>query len=212
MVNFLALLGWSPGSGDRELFSSVELTEVFDLSGISGGNAVFNPEKLDWYNQQYLARLAPEELARRLKPSFEEAGLWDDEFLGNRHAWFFGVVELLRPRVKRLTDFADAGRYFFSDDLEFDEAAVAKHVRVEGMAAHLAALDSGWASLETFEAVSLEASLREVAEARGIKAAALIHAVRVALTGRSASPGLFEVAAFLGRGRVHQRLAGRQYG
>ncbi len=206
MVNFLALLGWSPGSGDRELFSSVELAEVFDLSGISGGNAVFNPEKLDWYNQQYLARLAPEELARRLKPSFEEAGLWDDEFLGDRHAWFFGVVELLRPRVKRLTDFADAGRYFFSDDLAFDEAAVVKHVRVEGMAAHLAALDRAWASLETFEAVSLEASLREVAGARGMKAAAMIHAVRVALTGRSASPGLFEVAAFLGRARVHQRL------
>ena len=206
MVNFLALLGWSPGSGDRELFSSVELAEVFDLSGVSGGNAVFNPEKLDWYNQQYLARLAPGELARRLKPSFEEAGLWDDEFLGDRHAWFFGVVELLRPRVKRLTDFVDAGRYFFSDDLAFDEAAVARHVRVEGMAAHLAALDRGWAALETFEAVSLEASLREVADARGMKAAAMIHAVRVALTGRSASPGLFEVAAFLGRARVHQRL------
>jgi len=206
MVNFLALLGWSPGSGDRELFSKAELTEVFDLSGISGGNAVFNPEKLDWYNQQYLARLAPEELAVRLRPLFEAAGLWDAAYLGDRHAWFFAIVELLRPRVKRLNEFADAGRYFFSDAFEVDEAAAAKHLRVDGMAGHLAAVDRAWGALESFDAVALEASLRAVAESRGLKAAALIHAVRVALTGRAASPGLFEVAALLGRARVRQRL------
>ncbi len=207
MVNFLALLGWSPGSGNRELFSKAELAEVFDLSGISGGNAVFNPEKLDWYNQQYLARVAPEELAVRLRPLFEAAGLWDAAYLGDRHAWFFAVVELLRPRVKRLTEFVDAGRYFFSDAFEFDEAAVAKHLRVDGAAGYLAALDRAWGALESFDAVALETSLREVAEARGLKAAAIIHAVRVALTGRAASPGLFEVAALLGRARVHARFA-----
>jgi len=79
-------------------------------------------------------------------------------------------------------------------------------LKVEGMAGHLAALDSGWDALEAFDAESLEASLRSVAETRGVKAASLIHAVRVALTGRSASPGLFEVAAFLGRARVHARF------
>ena len=177
--------------------------------GFSGRKRVlvFNPEKLDWYNQQYLARLAPEELALRLRPLFESAGFWDEAYLGDRHAWFFAVIELLRPRVKRLTEFVDAGRYFFSDALEYDEAAVAKHLKVDGMAEHLAALDAAWAALEAFDAVSLEASLRRVAEARGLKAASLIHAVRVVLTGRSASPGLFDLAAFLGRARVHQRFA-----
>src|SRR4029077_3883 len=72
MVNFLALLGWSPGSGDRELFTRDELSQTFDLHGISGGNAVFNPEKLDWFNQQHIMRLSPEELGRRLRPSLEE--------------------------------------------------------------------------------------------------------------------------------------------
>ena len=67
MVNFLALLGWSPGAGDRELFGREELVEAFSLDGISGGNAVFNPEKLDWFNQQHIVRLAPDELARRLE-------------------------------------------------------------------------------------------------------------------------------------------------
>src|SRR5207244_1657991 len=78
MVNFLALLGWSPGAGDRELFTADELIDVFSLEGISGGNAVFNPEKLDWFNQQHMMRLAPDELARRVKPSFQAAGLWDE--------------------------------------------------------------------------------------------------------------------------------------
>ena len=76
MVNFLALLGWSPGT-DQELFTRDELVEAFTLEGISGGNAVFNPEKLDWFNQQWLMRLEPVELARRVRPSFEAAGLWD---------------------------------------------------------------------------------------------------------------------------------------
>lgn len=206
MVNFLALLGWSPGSGDRELFSRDELSEVFDLRGISGGSAVFNPEKLDWFNQQHLMRLAPEELAVRLRPWFEQAGVWDRSFLGDRHAWFFAVLEQLKPRAKRLDEFVPLGKFFFSDDLEYDEAAVSKHLRAGGMADHLRAADAAFASVATFDPVSLETALRAVAEKRGVKAGALIHAVRVAVTGRSVSPGLFEVVSLLGRERTHRRL------
>src|SRR5690606_26180911 len=79
MVNFLALLGWSPG-GDQELFTRDELIARFALEGISGGNAVFNPEKLDWVNQQHIARLSTEELAARLQPWLEAAGVWSAEF------------------------------------------------------------------------------------------------------------------------------------
>ena len=94
MVNFLALLGWSPGD-DREVLTRDELVAAFSLEGISGGNPVFDNAKLDWFNQQHMMRLAPEELALRLKPWFEQAGMWDDGFLGDRHAWFFAVLELL---------------------------------------------------------------------------------------------------------------------
>lgn len=207
MFNFLSLLGWSPGT-DQELFSRDELVAVFSLEGISGGNAVFNPEKLDWFNQQHIMRLAPDELGRRLKPWLEAAGLWDDAFLGNRHAWYFAVLELLKPRAKRLDDFVAQGRFFFSHALEYDAAAVDKHLRTTGMDDHLAALDAALASVETFDPASLEAVLRATAEARGVKAAVLIHAVRVAVTGKVASPGLFEVLALLGRDRVHIRLIG----
>ncbi len=205
MFNFLALLGWSPGD-DRELFTRDALVAAFALEGISGGNAVFNPEKLDWFNQQHIMRLAPDELAFRLKASFEHAGLWSDAYLGDRHAWFFAVLELLKPRAKRLDDFVLQGRFFFSDALEYDSAAADKHLRVPGMEDHLVALDAALNALESFDPASTEAALRAVADARGEKAAALIHAVRVAVTGRSVSPGLFEVLALLGRSRVHTRL------
>jgi glutamyl-tRNA synthetase len=206
MVNFLTLLGWSPGAGDRELFSRGELVTVFDLRGISGSDAVFNPDKLDWFNQQHLARLAPDELARRLRPFFEEAGVWDDAYLGERHAWFFAVLELLRPRAKRLDEFPELGRFFFVDTVELDATAVAKHLQPEGTAGHLAALHAAFTSLPVFDPATLEAALRRVANARGVKAATLIHAVRVALTGRIVSPGLFDVAALLGRDRTQARI------
>jgi glutamyl-tRNA synthetase len=204
MVNFLALLGWSPGAGDRELFTTKDLVDAFSLEGISGGNAVFNPEKLDWFNQQHILRLTPDELARRVKPFLEAAGLWDAGFLADRHAWFLAVLELLKPRVKRLGEFAAQGQFFFTEGVEYDPAAVEKHLR--GMAEHLVALDAAFAELAPFDAAAIEAALRLVAEARGVKAASLIHASRVAVTGKTVSPGLFEVLALLGRKRVHERL------
>ena len=205
MLNFLALLGWSPG-GNQELFTRDELVRAFALEGISGGSAVFNPEKLDWFNQQHIAMLPPGELARRLEPLFRAEGLWNDAFLGDRHAWFFGVIELLKPRVKRLDDFAAQGRFFFTNVIEYDPAAVDKHLRVEGMREHLAVLEAAFAALESFDEVSTEAALRATADARGVKAASLIHAVRVTVTGKAVSPGLFEVLALLGRGEVRRRF------
>ena len=102
------------------------------LGGISGGNAVFNPEKLDWFNQQHIMRLAPDEVARRVQPSLAAAGLWDDSLVGDRHAWFFAVLELLKPRAKKLDDIVEVGRFFFVDLPEYDAAAVEKHLRAEG--------------------------------------------------------------------------------
>ena len=205
MVNFLALLGWSPGT-NQELFTRDELVAAFTLEGISGGSAVFNPEKLDWFNQQHIARLAPDELALRVKPSFEQAGLWRDCYMEDRHAWFFAVLELLKPRAKRLDDFVTQGRFFFTEAFEYEAAAVQKHLALESMPGHLAALDAAFAELPTFDPGSTEAALRSTADSRGVKPACLIHAVRVATTGKSVSPGLFDVLALVGRIDVRARL------
>jgi glutamyl-tRNA synthetase len=206
MMNFLALLGWSPGS-DQELFTRDELIAAFGVQGISTSDAVFNPEKLDWFNQQHLMRLSTQELARRLKPRLAAEGLWHDSYLGDRAAWFFAVLELLKPRAKRLSDFVSQGRLFFSRAVEFDRAAVDRHLRGDGIRNHLVALNGAFAELDTFDQVSTEAALRTTAGARGVKAASLIHAVRVAVTGKMVSPGLFEVLVLLGRELVRERLA-----
>jgi glutamyl-tRNA synthetase len=205
MVNFLALLGWSPGT-DQEIFAIDELVAQFALEGISGGNAVFNPEKLDWFNQQHLMRLPIAVLAERVRPWLEQAGLWRESYATTERTWFLRVLELLRPRVKRLGQFVDDGRPFLEDEVAFDQAAVQKHLASSGTRAHLQALKEQYGTAQPFEAATLEALLRSLADARGIKAASLIHATRVAATGRSASPGLFEVLELLGRTRVLARV------
>ena len=205
MVNFLALLGWSPGD-DRELMSREDLVAAFSLENISGGNAVFNPEKLDWMNQQYIMRLPAEELGRLLQPFIAEAGLWRDEYLGARRDWFLMLVSLFQPRLARLAAFAQDARPYLADALEFDPAAVAKHLARPDLAGAFESLIQAYGALPAFEKTALESALRATAEQHGLKAGALIHATRVAVTGRAVSPGLFEILELLGRDRVLKRL------
>ena len=109
--------------------------------------------------------------------------------------------------MRRLDEFVSAGRPFFVDEVDYEAAAVDKHLRASGTRDHLVALEQSFAALPDFDVVSTEAALRQVAAERGIKAGTLIHAVRVAVTGRTASPGLFEVLSLVGRERTHARLA-----
>jgi glutamyl-tRNA synthetase len=212
MVNFLALLGWSPGD-DRELMTREELIQSFALEGISGGNAVFNPEKLDWMNQQYIARLSAEELASRLEPYLTREGLWRDDYAsGEGRQWFLQLVELFKVRLKRLTSFAADARPFLADAIEVDEAAARKHLRKPDLVVPFEALRSRLRDAPSFDPATLEGLFNEVAEGHGIKAALLIHAARVAVTGRGVSPGIYEVLAILGRERTLARLAAAPVG
>jgi glutamyl-tRNA synthetase len=206
MFNFLALLGWSPGD-DRELFTREELVAAFTLDGIASSNAVFNPEKLEWFNQQHLARLSGDEITNRLEPALRELGMWDDELRGARREWFHQAIEILKPRAKKLRDLAEQGRYFFVDPEGYDEAAVKKHLSAPGLAAHLAAWGEALSAVEPWTPAAIEAALRASAEAQGIKAAALIHATRIAVTGQGVSPSVFDVVALVGRERAVARLA-----
>jgi glutamyl-tRNA synthetase len=207
MFNFLALLGWSPGAGDREVFTREELVEAFSLDGISSSNAVFNPEKLEWFNSQHIARLGGDEITRRLEPALREAGVWSDGLRGERREWFHQVIEILKPRAKKLRDIVEHGRYFFLDPVEYDEAAVKKHLSASGLAGHVKAWADALAAAEPFSAAAIEAALRACAESQGVKAAALIHATRVAVTGQGVSPSLFDVVALVGREATARRLA-----
>jgi len=207
MANFLGLLGWSPG-GDRELMRREEMIAAFTLEGISGGAAVFDPEKLDWFNGQYLAQLDPERLVQCVKPLMQAAGLWEEEYDGpDRREWLQRVLQLVLPRVKRLPDFVELARPFLTVGVDYDPEAVRKHLGTADLDGHVEALvlaleaDSG-----PFDEFSIERVLRSVADARGIKAAALIHAARLAATGQAVSPGIFEVLALLGKSLALSRL------
>ena len=207
MVNFLALLGWSPGTGDQEVFTRDELVARFALEGISGGNAVFNPDKLDWFNQQHIMRMPAEAILDRVRGDLAAAGLWRDAFATTERAWIARVIDLVKPRVRKLADIAAQLRPFIDERVDIDPAAAQKHLSAPDLGAHLAAWRDAIARVEPFDAATLEAALRATAEARGIKAGLLIHATRVAVTGQAVSPGLFEVLELVGRGRVLSRLS-----
>jgi glutamyl-tRNA synthetase len=198
MFNFLALLGWGTGSND-ELFTRDELIQRFNLEGISGGNAVFNTEKLDWFNHQHLLRLADEAIIARLSVLVPESwGLGPDPRSKQ-------ILALLRPRCKKLTDYPEQLRPFFADPDTYDAEGVKKHLSAPGSKAHLLALKDVFAQSEWNEA-SLEKDLRKLADDRTVKAGVLIHGTRIAMTGRMVSPGLFEMLVLLGRETVSRRL------
>ena len=209
LANFLALLGWSPGD-DREVMSRQDLIDAFSLEGISGGNAVFNTEKLDWMNGQYIARMAPAEILDRVQPLLREAGLWKAPAADEQRDWLLRLAALLQPRAKRVTDFVEQARPFLVDVVEYEPEAVRKHLKGAELSTHVHALTAALQETTPFDAQKVEAAVRGTAAQRGIKAGDLIHATRVAVTGRTASPGLFEVLVLLGRDRVVARLRALQ--
>ena len=206
MVNFLALLGWSPG-GDREVLSREELTSLFSLDGISGGNAVFNVEKLDWFNQQHIARMANDALLPALEGPLREAGLWRTSLEQDERVWLFQVFDLLKPRVKKLDHLVEEIRPFLSADdaLALEPGPAAKHLTAE-VRPVLGRLADSIEKEAPHDAATAELLVRRIAEQSSIKAAALIHATRVALTGRAVSAGLFEMMIVMGPSRTVHRL------
>src|SRR5258708_31455150 len=127
MVNFLALLGWCPG-GDREVLSRDELKELFALEGISGGNAVFNAEKLDWFNQQHIGRLPGRELLHRIEGRLRDAGLWRDTLVAAESAWVERVLDLMKPRVKNFDQLLHEFRPFLVEQPDIHPAAASQNL------------------------------------------------------------------------------------
>jgi glutamyl/glutaminyl-tRNA synthetase len=206
MVNFLGLLGWSPG-GNREVMSRDEMIAAFTLEGISGGAAVFDPEKLDWFNAQYLAQMSADDLVRCAKPLLQAASLWDAEYDDVRREWLGRVLRLVLPRVKRLPDFVEQAHPFLTGAVDYDPEAVRKHLTTADLSGHIDALIAALeADTAPYDEASIERVLRRVADDRRIKAAVLIHAARIAATGKAVSPGIFEVLALLGKPLTLSRL------
>ncbi|MBI4445397.1 MAG: glutamate--tRNA ligase [Acidobacteria bacterium] len=206
MANYLALLGWSPGT-DRELFSVSELVSLFDLDRVNRSNAVFDPAKLEWMNSQYLGSVAAERLAPEVKRLLQEAGLWNESWDAGGRDYFLTAVDLLKTRTRRLSDFVEFGRAFFTDDFNYQQEAVEKYLRPSPqLISALSELRAAYAGLKPFTLENTERVLREIADARAVKTGSLIGAVRLAMTGKSVAPGLFDVIITLGQEKTIQRL------
>jgi glutamyl-tRNA synthetase len=206
MVNFLSLLGWSPGD-DREVMTIDELVEAFSVDRLLKGGSVFDPEKLSWMNGQHLMRRPAEELVGYVRDLLTASGEHGAERLDDAD-WAGSLMEVIKVRARTLDELADQARPFVGDELNFDEKAVAKHwakdpgsaiERLERVSAAFEGVD--W----THEGV--EAALRGLAAEMEIGAGKLIHPLRVALMGNMASPGIFDVLVLLGRERVTARLS-----
>lgn len=209
MVNFLALLGWSPGE-DREVMTVDEMVALFSTDGLLKKAAVFDPQKLEWMNGQHLARLSVDALAALAAPAIEAAGLAPAaELLGPRRAWFDLLLEQLRVRSRTVDDIARQAAIYLGDAVPgYDTDAVAKHWSKDPAQtrALLTAARDALAALPAWEPAAMEPALRDAAAALGVGAGKFFQPLRVALTGSAASPGMFDVLQLLGRERALGRI------
>jgi glutamyl-tRNA synthetase len=207
MLNFLALLGWSPGD-DTEVMTVPQLIERFSAHGLHAKAAVFDPKKLEWMNGQHLAHIPIDELAAIVAPLVERAGLSTVAELEARHAWFCGVLELLRIRARLTDEIVAQARPFFVEAVEYDPEAVSKQWRDAAATADiLEATHDRLAALGDWEPAAMEEGLRKLAEERGISGGKIFQPLRVALTGLTVSPGIFDVLLYVGRERSLARIA-----
>jgi glutamyl-tRNA synthetase len=218
--NFLALLGWSPG-GEQEILTLDELTHQFSLEGISRSNAVFNFSESDprqwtdakalWMNAEYIRTMELAELLPMVKAEMRAEKLWREEYEEEESGWLARTLDLIRQRFHTLKDFSAQGRAYFSDDFDFDEAAVRKNILKEPRLRELLpALASRLESVEPFTAETSEAALRAYAEEMNVKPGLLINAARTMLTGQSVGPSMFDVFDVVGRERSVRRLRSQE--
>ncbi|OGW80666.1 MAG: hypothetical protein A3G33_08805 [Omnitrophica bacterium RIFCSPLOWO2_12_FULL_44_17] len=203
ILNYLALLGWASG-GSQELFTLQEIANLFSLEHVSQANARFDTEKLKWLNSEHIRKLSNDDFCARLKTylqEYEPDGLRSDDGRLNK------VMPLYKERIRTFREFMEQACFFFQDEISYDPKAVQQHFKGEETRKML----EEWTKIlerdGNFEDPALlEALLRSSAEKLGVKAGLLIHPTRVAISGRSATPGLFETMVILGQNLVLKRL------
>src|SRR6202048_1200359 len=234
--NFLALLGWSPDTtqyaavmssentevlpnlepGD-EIFSRQRLIDLFSLDRIHKSPAVFNFQENDprhwtddkalWMNAEYIRTMPLAELLPMVKAELRSEKLWREEDDDDEREWFEGTIDLIRQRFFILKDFSLQGRAYFSEDFDFEEAAVRKNIlKGPGLKELLPALADRLETVEPWTAARVEEAVRAFTDEAGVKAGLLINSSRTMLTGQDVGPSMFAVFEIIGRERSVMRL------
>lgn len=203
LINYIALLGWSPPDG-TEIMSVDELISSFGLERVVRTAAIYDTGKLSWFNGYYIRSADPDRLADQVMPFLRRRG-FSAEAGPERH-YLRSVIELVRDRTRTLSELADSVSYFLGDDFPYDPNGAEKHFNSPEVARRLALAKSVLESIEDFTPEEVERAYRDLAGRLNVSTAHLFHPTRLAVTGRMVGPGLFEVMALLGRERVLRRL------
>lgn len=206
MLNFIALLGWSPGN-DVEVMTVPQMIELFSSDHLSRNAAVFDMKKLEWMNGQHLAMMTAAELAPVIVPALVAAGLTTQAAVDADPTWYRALIDLLKVRSRTTDEIVRQAAPYLVERVQYDPEAVAKTWKDRAASREaLTAVRDALAAAPSWDGPELEQRLRAVAEAKGLGAGKLFAPLRVALTGLTASPGIFEVLALLGRDRAIQRI------
>ena len=202
MINYLARLGWS--HGDQEIFSREEMIQHFSFDSVNTSAAVFDPDKLSWLNEHYIKTTPPEELARQLEPVLVSTGVLQSGH-GLDASEIAKVIPSLNERAKTLVEMAEKSKFYFNKEVEFDEKAKTKFLTANARPL-LEKVIAGLSPMENFSAEEIETLFKKIVEEEGTKLGKLAQPVRVALTGTTVSPGIYDVILLLGREQTLVRL------
>ena len=202
MINYLARLGWS--HGDQEIFSRKELIEHFSFDSVNTSAAIFDADKLSWVNEQYIQSTPPEELAQRLEPHLVTTGVLTKDH-GLNMQEIAKVIPCLKGRAKTLIEMAEKSAFFFKKQVEFDEKARSKFLTDE-VKPLLEKVITGLSALDDFSSDKIESLFKKTVEEESLKLGKLAQPVRVALTGTTVSPGIYDVILLLGKEQTLKRL------
>ena len=214
--NFLALMGWSAGE-EREIYSLEELIEKFSLEGIHRSNAIFNfdagnakrwtDDKAIWMNAEYIRTMPLEDLLPYVKAELKSAKLWRDEYEDDEKEWFEKTIDLIRERFYTLKDFSGQGRAYFSEDYDFDQAAIDKNLKkFSDLQTWLPELAERFGGVEDFTHDEIERVVKGFAEEKGTKLGVIMNGARTLLTGLSVGPSMLAVFETLGKEKSILRL------
>ena len=204
LINYLVRLGWS--HGDQEFFTRQELIEKFSIENIGRSAGVFNPDKLLAINADHIQHLSPSQLAPHLMPFLKERG-----YAAEDDAYLHGVIETLQPRSKTLKEMAAMARFYYEEITEYEEKGAKKFLKAAALPPMTQLLEK-LSALDAFTQANLEAAFLAVMEETDLKLGKIAQPVRMALTGTTVSPGIFEIIAVLGKDRTLARLeAARQF-
>ncbi|UCE40708.1 MAG: glutamate--tRNA ligase [Candidatus Aminicenantes bacterium] len=203
-LNFLAQMSWSPG--EEKIYTLEELVGRFALNKVSKGSPVFDLYKLEWLNGRLISNLSALELSPLVRKEMQSANLWQETFAAEQKPWFDKMINLLKERSRTICAFPKAALPFLVDEITYDPAGVEKHLMDERLDTLLPLLAKDFQTLDEFSVLEIERTLRRRAEEEGVKAALLIHALRMLVVGEPVSPSIFDVMELAGKEKTLKRM------